>query len=50
LTPAGKEVHRKVWLCLEGFVDAIGGEIPDEKKAAVYEAVKLFILVSRFIA
>lgn len=43
LTPAGKEVHRKVWLCLENFVDAIGGGIPDEKKAAVYEAVRLFI-------
>jgi len=43
LTPAGKEVHRKVWLCLEGFVDAIGGGIPDEKKTDVYEAVKLFI-------
>jgi DNA-binding MarR family transcriptional regulator len=43
LTPAGKEVHRKVWLCLEGFVDAIGGGIPDEKKTDVYDAVKLFI-------
>ncbi len=43
LTPAGKEVHGKVWLCLENFVDAIGGGIPDEKKADVYEAVKLFI-------
>jgi DNA-binding MarR family transcriptional regulator len=43
LTSAGKEVHRKIWLCLEGFVDAIGGGIPDEKKTDVYEAVKLFI-------
>ena len=43
LTPEGKEVHRKVWLCLEGFVDAIAGGIPDEKKAGVYEAVNLFI-------
>jgi DNA-binding MarR family transcriptional regulator len=43
LTPAGKEVHKKVWLCLQGFVDAIGRTIPDEKKTNVYEAVKLFI-------
>lgn len=43
LTPVGKEVHRKIWLCLEGLVDAIGGGIPDEKKTDVYEAVKLFI-------
>lgn len=43
LTPAGKEVHKKVWLCLQGFVDAIGRTIPDEKKTDVYEAVKLFI-------
>ena len=43
LTPAGKEAHRKVWLCLEDFVNAIGKGIPDGKKADVYEAVKLFI-------
>jgi DNA-binding MarR family transcriptional regulator len=43
LTLAGKDVHKKVWLCLEDFVDAIGRGIPDEKKTDVYEAVKLFI-------
>jgi DNA-binding MarR family transcriptional regulator len=43
LTPAGGEVHRKVWICLQGFVNAIGRNIPDEKKETVYEAVKLFI-------
>ena len=43
LTLAGKEIHRKVWLCLEGFVDAIGGGIPVERKKDVYDAVKLFI-------
>ena len=43
LTPAGREVHRKVWLCLEGFVGAIEGRIPQKKKKLVYEAVKLFI-------
>ena len=43
LTSAGGEVHRKVWICLQGFVDAIGGGIPDEKKETVYEGVKIFI-------
>jgi DNA-binding MarR family transcriptional regulator len=43
LTPAGRKVHRKVWLCLEGFVGAIEGRIPEKKKKFVYGAVKLFI-------
>ena len=43
LTPVGRKVHRKVWLCLEGFVGAIEGRIPKKKKKFVYEAVKLFI-------
>jgi DNA-binding MarR family transcriptional regulator len=43
LTPAGREVHKKIWLCLEGFVDAIGRGIPDQKKTNVFKAVRLFI-------
>ena len=43
LTPAGRKVHRKVWLCLEGFVGAIEGRIPNKRRKLVYEAVKLFI-------
>ena len=44
LTPAGRKVHKKVWLCLEGFVGAIEGRIPEKKKKpGVYYAVKLFI-------
>ena len=43
LTPAGRKVHRKVWLCLEGFVGAIEEGIPEKIKKLVYEAVKLFI-------
>ena len=43
LTPAGRKVHRKVWLCLEGFVGAIEGRSPEKKRKLVYEAVKLFI-------
>ena len=43
LTAAGKEVHRKVWLSLEGFVEAIRSGIPDEKKTTVNEILKIFI-------
>src|SRR5271157_6023053 len=43
LTPGGRKVHRKVWLCLEGFVGAIDGQIPKKRRKLVYEAVKLFI-------
>jgi len=43
LTPEGKQVHRKVWLCLEGFVSAIEGQISEKKRESVYDAVKLFI-------
>jgi len=43
LTPAGTDVHRRVWLCLEGFVDTIAAGIPEEKRDHVYGAVKVFI-------
>ena len=43
LTSAGRKVHRKVWLCLEGFVGAIEGQIPNKRRKSVYAAVKLFI-------
>ncbi len=43
LTPAGEKVHRKVWLCLEGFVGAIEGQIPQKRRKQVYDAVKIFI-------
>ncbi|MGZ3593410.1 MAG: MarR family winged helix-turn-helix transcriptional regulator [Syntrophales bacterium] len=43
LTPEGRRVHRKVWLCLEGFVHAIDEQIPSKGRKLVYEAVKLFI-------
>ncbi|HEX7535031.1 MAG TPA: MarR family transcriptional regulator, partial [Syntrophales bacterium] len=43
LTPVGRKVHRKVWLCLEGFVGAIDRQIPNRRRKLVYEAVKLFI-------
>lgn len=43
LTPAGEDVHRRVWLCLVDFVDTIAAGIPEEKRDHVYDAVKTFI-------
>ena len=43
LTPAGEDVHRRVWLCLGDFVDTIAAGIPEEKRDHVYDAVKIFI-------
>ena len=43
LTKAGRKVHGKVWLCLEGFVGAVERGIPRNKRASVYEAVSIFI-------
>lgn len=43
LTSEGRKVHRKVWLCLEGFVSAIEGQIPKKRMKPVYDAVKLFV-------
>lgn len=43
LTAAGEDVHRKVWLCLKDFVDAVSAGIPEEKREHVYGALKVFI-------
>lgn len=43
LTPAGEDVHKDVWSCLEGFTAAIERGIPEEKKKDVYEAVQVFV-------
>lgn len=43
LTPAGEDVHRKVWLCFQGFVDTVAAGIPEEKRDDIYGAVKVFI-------
>ncbi len=43
LTPAGEDVHGRVWLCLEGFVVTIAASIPEEERDQVYGAVKVFI-------
>jgi DNA-binding MarR family transcriptional regulator len=43
LTCAGEDTLRKVWRCLQGFVDAVTAGIQVERKEQVYEAVKIFI-------
>ena len=43
LTKAGRKVHGKVWLCLEGFVGDVERGIPGNKRASVYKAVSIFI-------
>jgi len=43
LTKAGRNTHRKVWFCLEGFVAAVERGIPASKRPSVYETVRVFI-------
>jgi DNA-binding MarR family transcriptional regulator len=43
LTSAGEDVHKKVWLCLRNFVDAVSAGIPEGKREQTYEAMKTFI-------
>lgn len=42
LTAAGRETHRRVWLCLEGFFQNITRQIPEEQRKTVLESVRLF--------
>ena len=43
LTSAGSEVHRKVWDCFTGFLEALETGIPLEKRGEVFEAIQLFM-------
>jgi len=47
LTKKGKSVRQSVWSCLSGFVDAIQTGIPEEKRADVFEGVKIFLNAMR---
>jgi len=42
LTEKGQGTHGKVWTCIEGFVQAINGGIPEERRASAYEGLRLF--------
>jgi MarR family 2-MHQ and catechol resistance regulon transcriptional repressor len=47
LTREGESVHHKVWAYLSGFVDAVEMRIPEERRADVYNAVRLFLNATR---
>ena len=42
LTAEGRETHRQVWRCLEGFFAKISGNLPEGRLAEVLEAVRTF--------
>jgi DNA-binding MarR family transcriptional regulator len=42
MTEEGKETYRKVWECLGGFFDGIAQNIPEGRREAVLEALKVF--------
>lgn len=43
LTPEGKEVHGKVWQCLISFVRSVQDEIPENKREAALEGIRIFL-------
>ena len=47
LTRKGESVRKRVWECISRFVDVIQTEIPGEKRAEVYEAVRVFVHAMR---
>ena len=43
LTKQGKDTHEKVWQCLVSFIRAIRTELPDEKREAALEGIRIFL-------
>jgi DNA-binding MarR family transcriptional regulator len=43
LTLQGKETHYKVWQCLLSFTRLVHSQIPEEKRDAVLESVRIFL-------
>ena len=43
LTPEGKTIHKKVALCLAEFFQKITKNIPEKKRADVFESINIFI-------
>ena len=43
LTDEGKETHGKVRSCIVGFIKTVNEGIPEEKRADVYDNLKLFV-------
>jgi len=42
LTEEGAETHRKVWLCLGGFFEAVTRQIPEGRRTEVLKSVRVF--------
>ncbi len=42
LTVEGQKMRASIWSCVTGYFNAIEAQIPAEKRAAVYDAVRLF--------
>lgn len=47
LTPKGREVYRKVWGCLAGFIEAVEVGIPRPERKRVYRATQVFLQALR---
>ena len=47
LTPQGKEIYRKVWGCLAGFIEAVEMGIPKQERKSVYRATQIFLQALR---
>lgn len=47
LTEEGRETRRKVWECLAGFFEGVAGNIPEDQRAEVLNAVKIFAAAMR---
>jgi DNA-binding MarR family transcriptional regulator len=43
LTAKGKDVHKKVWVCVTGFIDDVLQRIPGDGRKNVLEALGVFI-------
>ena len=42
LTDNGWRMRARIWSCVTGYFNAIEAQIPEEKRAAVYDAIGLF--------
>lgn len=43
LTAKGKDVHKKVWVCVTGFIDDVIRRIPGDRRKDILEALGIFI-------
>ena len=43
LTPQGKEIYQRIWVCLAEFLDTIQKEIPAAERRKIYGATQTFL-------